>query len=170
MSGYNRKWEGKGLRKTLFMETTKISVSQTVGEIQRILGEYGASSILIDYENGEPIAIMFEIKLHGKTPSFELPCRWQPIKDHLDEKYPPQEYTYSGQLKQRNNIEQSKRVAWRQILRWVEAQLALVETKMVKIQEIFLPYLITNNGTLYNLIEKKGFMIEYKKEGENVNV
>ncbi len=29
--------------KTLFMETTKIEPAQTVGEIQRILGLYGAS-------------------------------------------------------------------------------------------------------------------------------
>ncbi|MDD4980682.1 MAG: hypothetical protein PHC54_05390 [Candidatus Omnitrophica bacterium] len=63
----------------------------------------------------------------------------------------------------RNNnkiAQQAKRVAWRQILRWVEAQMALVETNMVKIQEVFMPYIqMTISGqTLYEKIEQKGFI------------
>ena len=41
--------------KTIFMETTRIEPSQTVGEIQKLLGEYGASAIRTDYDNGEVI-------------------------------------------------------------------------------------------------------------------
>jgi hypothetical protein len=47
--------------KTLFMETTKIEPSQTVGEIQKILGQYGASAIRTDYDRGEVIAVSFTI-------------------------------------------------------------------------------------------------------------
>jgi len=55
-------------------------------------------------------------------------------------------------------------VAWRQILRWIEAQLALVDTEMVQIQEVFMPYLQMNTGqTLYEKLEETKFkMIEYK--------
>lgn len=147
------------------METTKIPVSQTVGEIQKILGEYGASAILIEYECGEPSALLFEIKLEGAIPSFKLPCHWKPIEEHLNQKHKPKEYMWGERLITRNNKDQAKKVAWRQILRWVEAQMALIETKMVKMQQVFLPYLQTgNNQTLYEVIEERKFKaIEWKK-------
>lgn len=152
--------------KTLFMETTKIPVSQTVSEIQRILGQYGASAIMIEFENSEPSAIFFEIRVNTHKPTFRLPCRWKQIEIYLNKKHPPQDYIYAGEVKTRTNTDQAKRVAWRQILRWVEAQLALVETDMVTIQEVFLPYLETGkNQTLYELIEESKFkMIPYKEK------
>ena len=145
--------------KTLFMETTKIPVGQTVAEIQRLLGECGCCGVLTQYEKGEVIAVSFQIMFLDKTIPFRLPCRWQPIYNSL----------MSRKRKKRantamNSEEQAKRVAWRQILRWVEAQLALVDTEMVKVQEVFLPYVQTGlNETLYQKLESKGFTaLEYK--------
>lgn len=153
--------------KTLFMETTKIEPSQTVSEIQKILGKYGASSIRTDYENGEVIAILFTIKIDEGDPiAFRLPCRWKEVQKLLDEKRPPDSYIYRGELIERNNIDQSKRVAWRQILRWVEAQLALTETNMVKLHEVFMPYLMVDKGlTLFEKLESQNwrFQLEHKK-------
>lgn len=41
--------------------------------------------------------------------------------------------------------------------------MALVDTKMVSVQEVFLPYLQTKGGTLCETIEKRGFAeLEYK--------
>ena len=37
---------------------------------------------------------------------------------------------------------QAVRVAWRIIKDWVEAQMALVDTSMVKTEEVFLPYMM----------------------------
>lgn len=146
------------------METTKISSSQTVGEIQHLLGSYGATAILLEYSNGEVIAVSFKIMVGKQEVPFRLPCRWEPIEGHLNKKHKPQKYVYSGETRIRDNTDQAKRVAWRQILRWIEAQLALTDTGMVKIQEVFLPYMLGDSGeTLYEMIEKKQFMIEYKK-------
>jgi hypothetical protein len=61
---------------------------------------------------------------------------------------------------------QAKRVAWRQILRWVEAQLALTETKMAKLHEVFMPYLIVDKGqTIFEKLESQNwkFQLEHKK-------
>jgi len=88
---------------------------------------------------------------------FKLPCRWKPIFNVLDGRKKRKPY--------RRSIEaQAKRVAWRQILRWIEAQLALVETNMVKMQEVFLPYLLQKDDkTLYEYLEEKNFkVLEYK--------
>lgn len=146
--------------KTLFMETTKIEPEQTVAEIQRILGKYGAGAVMTEYDKGEVVAVTFKIKLaENKYLPFKLPCRWQPIHQLLCSRY-----------KRGARIDlriQAKRVAWRQILRWIEAQMALVETNMVKIQEVFMPYLqVSITGqTFFEKLEQKGFTaLEDKRE------
>lgn len=45
---------------------------------------------------------------------------------------------------------QAERVAWRIVKDWVEAQMAILESEMVQMDEIFLPYMTDNAGhTLY---------------------
>lgn len=136
--------------KTLFMETTKIEPEQTVAEIQRVLGKYGACAVMTEYDKGEVVALTFKIKLtDDKWLPFRFPCRWQPIHQFLSNKY----------KRPRHDLKpQAKRIAWRQILRWVEAQMALVETEMVKVQEVFMPYIQINlaGKTLYEHLEQKG--------------
>jgi hypothetical protein len=57
--------------------------------------------------------------------------------------------------------EQAYRVAWRNILDWVEAQMALLEIEMVKMEEIFLPYMVNPKGeTFFETLEKKGFLLK----------
>jgi len=145
--------------KTLFMETTNIDPSQTVGEIQKIIGQYGASAIRTDYEGGEVVAVSFTIKINNDHIPFRLPCRWEAIFEHLKLKRKRKPY-------KRNDTAQAKRVAWRQILRWVEAQLALTETNMVKLHEVFMPYLLMDKGqTIFEKFESQNwkFQIEHKK-------
>lgn len=43
-------------------------------------------------------------------------------------------------------ILQAVRTAWRIVKDWVEAQMALVETRMVTTQEVFLPYAVMRDG------------------------
>src|SRR4030042_6685536 len=149
--------------KTLFMETTKIAPAQTVGEIQRLLGEYGASAIRTDYKDGEVVSVSFTIALNGDQIPFRLPCRWEAIKSIFESRRrrrsgrgrPPADLTF-----------QAKRVAWRQILRWIEAQLALTETKMAKLHEVFMPYLLVDKGqTIFEKMESQNwkFQLEHKK-------
>ena len=48
------------------------------------------------------------------------------------------------------DYEQAERVAWRIVKDWVEAQMAILESEMVKLDEIFLPYMVNDAGqTLY---------------------
>jgi len=142
---------------TLFMETTKIDPSQTVGEIQKVLGRYGAKSIQVEYEDGEVSGVAFIVEVSGKRIPFKLPCRWKAVHSML-----------VGRMHRIRNQEeyvlQAKRIAWRQILRWVQAQLALVETDMVRIEEVFMPYLVVDQGkTLYEKLAHNGFLLEAPK-------
>lgn len=137
--------------KTLFMETTQISASQTVAEIQSLLGEHGASAILTEYENGEVVAISFKI---NDIP-FSPPFRWEAVLKILEAKR--KRSPSKVDLKQ-----QAKRVAWRQILRWIQAQVAFAETEMVQLDELLLPWLQIGDQTLYDkYLENNLKMIGY---------
>lgn len=144
---------------TMFMETTRIAAERTVAEIQQILARNGASAILLDYESMNVSAVSFQYDVSGQKVPFRLPCRWQALETALRKsgKRPRYDDTYESW---------ARRVAWRQILRWVEAQMALVETNMVKVQEVFFPYIQTRTGkTIFELQEQRGFMaLEYKPE------
>lgn len=150
--------------KTLFMETTRIEPSQTVGEIQRLLGQYGASAIRTDYENNEVMSVTFTLKIDEGDPiGFRLPCRWQAIEAFLISRKKRSRY---GQPPTKDVAMQAKRIAWRQILRWVEAQLALTETNMAKLHEVFMPYLLINKTqTIFEQMESHQwkFQLEHKK-------
>jgi len=57
------------------------------------------------------------------------------------------------------DYEQAARVAWRQVYRWVQAQFALINLRMVEAHEVFLPYMMdTNNGsTFYQTLKANNF-------------
>jgi len=151
--------------KTLFMETTKISVDNTVMQIQNVLGRHGCNAVMIQYDDEKQVAALaFQLNYKERKIPFRLPCRWEPIfKIFL-----ARQKSYSVTAEKRERLtEQAKRVAWRQILRWVEAQLALVNTEMVTMHEVFSPYIQVNldGKTLYQRIEESGFNslgLEYK--------
>ena len=98
-------------------------------------------------------AVSFKCKVGDFDIPFRLPCRWKVMETTLRQsgKRPRYDDSYEAW---------ARRVAWRQVLRWVEAQLALVETNMVKIQEVFFPYIQTKSGhTVYEIQEKKGILL-----------
>lgn len=122
--------------------TTKIDAWQTVNEIQKILVKHKATHFSIKNEGSRPVALAFTIDFKGQPLNFLLPCKsngvWEVIKKDR--------YAIKVLKKaQRFEEEQSFRIAWRIVKDWVEAQLALVEVEMVKIEEVFMPYLIINN-------------------------
>lgn len=140
------------------METTQIETTRTVSEIQAMLGKYGATKIVMDFvgSNVDGIAFMYPWE-DGKEIPFKLPCRWKQIETILRQGH--------RRPKNGDSFENwARRVAWRQILRWIQAQMALVETNMVKVQEIFLPYAVMKNReTMFDQVEKRGFMaLEFK--------
>jgi hypothetical protein len=56
--------------------------------------------------------------------------------------------------------EQVCRVAWRNIEDWIAAQMTVIELGMVKLEDVFLPYMTDQNGiTYFDKLEKKGFLL-----------
>jgi hypothetical protein len=72
-----------------------------------------------------------------------------------------------------SNIDaEAKRIAWRQTRRWVEAQLAYVQTNQVKFEQVFLAYMQVGLGseTLYERLEGNRFKMLEHKGGPNAEV
>jgi len=150
--------EGRYSDFMIFMASTGISAEKTAGEISQILSRSGlVKYIQFEYDNGDISGVSFII-MNGETRvPFRLPARVDAMLTAMknDRKTP----------RHLCNLDQARRVEWRQLLRWVEAQMARVETGSADMKEIFFPYLIGTGGkTLYEIAEQNQFLIEYKEE------
>ncbi len=146
---------------TLFMESTKISPETTVTQIQRLLGSYKATAILTEYENSEVSGVFFRLQAGGIEISYRLPCRWRAIYQLLQKQRKTKASKY-----EKDDQDKAKRVAWRQILHWLEAQLALIDTEMVKPEEVFMPYMqISPKQTLFEKLEQVGWKFKQLNAG-----
>lgn len=125
--------------------TTKVPVVNSVAAIQKILIKHGASSIMQDYDDEqELIAIAFKLRLNNQELSFKLPIDWRATFEVMKSDGTPQPLL---------NEAHARRVSWRIIKDWVEVQLAIAETKMVTIPQVFLPYAVNQDGrTLYEIV------------------
>ena len=134
---------------TLYMETTKKKPEETISEIQSVLKKFGVRNVLIDYDdNGEVEGVSFTLRRETGFIPYRLPADHKPLW----------KMSQQGKTKYIRTEEQARRVAWRQILRWVEAQLALIQIEMTKAEEIFLPYmLVDKNKTVYDQYLERGF-------------
>ena len=135
--------------------STTIDADKTAGEISKMLSLAGAKAVLTEYNQEDNFveAISFRMDVDGKDIGFRLPTDWKPVLDILenDKKVP----------RRMCDREQAVKVAWRIVKDWVEAQLAIIETKMVKPEEVFLPYAIMKNGqTLFDNNVDGKFLLE----------
>lgn len=143
------------------METTSIKADETVSQIQRLLGRYGASAIMTEYEDGKIKSLSFRVKHGANEIPFRLPCRHGSIYKILSAKVKRYKSGTEEKLK-----EQAHDVAWRQIFQWIQAQMALIQTEMVTMPEVFMPYIQVDvkGTTLFQRIEQGGFkMLEGPK-------
>ena len=124
----------------LYMETTKKETEEKSAEIASMLKNYGLTKYMHDYEDGEIIGCVFGIRIDDKNVPIKLPVRWEALWIMAQ----------NGQTRYIKDEAQARRVAWRQVHRWIQAQLAMVDTGSVEMAEIFLPYMIVKgNKTLY---------------------
>lgn len=134
--------------------TTKVPVDRTLAEIQKILMKIGVRGVLTQYDQSGCItSLSFQTEFNGQLLAFKLPCNWEVVLKILErEKVAPRERTK----------EQAMRVAWRIMKDWIEAQVALIQTEMVKTEQVFLPYIVTQSGqTLYeNFVDNPHLLLK----------
>lgn len=140
----------------LYKYTTTVEAAKTAEEILRILIAHGARSIRIDYgHDGSVEALAFKVVTATGEPAFRLPVDADAVLKVLDSQYRkgliPRRYVDKAQ---------AVRVAWRILKDWVAAQMAIIETTMVSMEEVFLPYLLIPSGkTLYTHLKEQHFQL-----------
>ena len=131
------------------MGTTEIPTHRTIAEVQGVLVKSGAKQIAQDYGEGGLITGMkFAIVIDGGTwVHFDLPVRCDKVFTLLQDQRKRQREKHVDA-----DRKTAERVAWRQLLRWIEAQMALVDLGMAKAHEVFMPYALDQNGrTMFSL-------------------
>lgn len=136
--------------------TTEVPVSRTIAQIEAKLIEHRARAVMKEYgDDGRIKALAFMVK----CPTGDLPIRLpidvaatlRVLQRQADNREIPARYAKE---------EHAYRVAWRIIKDWIEAQMSLLETEMVKMEEIFLGYVITQGGqTIYQVMAEKHFLL-----------
>jgi hypothetical protein len=97
---------------------------------------------MMEYDDrGRINALAFKVR----APNGELPIRL-PIDAAATLKVLQRQYANREIPGRYASEEHAYRVAWRIIKDWVEAQMSLLETEMVKIEEIFLPMSLPEAG------------------------
>ena len=118
--------------------TTKVNVYATLGEIQGVLVKHGAKKIMQDYDDaGRITALTFSIETPAGVRGIRLPANVDAVHKVLTRQ------------RVKCDREQAERVAWRIVKDWVEAQMAILESEMVQMDEIFLPYMVNNAGQTF---------------------
>ncbi len=129
--------------------TTKVDVYTTLGAIQGNLVKHGARKIMQDYDDqGRISALSFQILTPSGVRGIRLPANVDTVHAVLIRP------TVTC------DREQAERVAWRIVKDWVEAQMAILESEMVQMDEIFLPYMVDNSGqTLFQAYRDNQLML-----------
>ncbi len=132
-------------KKLIFMESTEIAAERTAAEVSSCLVQAGALSVSCRYENGKVIGMSWTMRVAGRELPFAMPARIEPLYQILIKRR-------SGYLYDADKVKiraQAERVAWRQLLRWVQAQLAMIEVGMVQNAEVFMPYMQQADGSTF---------------------
>ena len=148
---------------TLFLETTTVPAAKSMAEITAVLVKAGARTINTTYEDGKPAGLEWSMVLYDRPVYFQMPVKVEPVYKTLRSRV-------SGVVSRDRDLrlrEQAERVAWRQLLAWINVQMALIRLGMVEYAQVFLPYVAESPGgrTMWDVARDSHFrMIEGPKQ------
>lgn len=130
--------------------TTKVDVYTTIGAINGQLVKHGAKKIVQDYDDeGRITSLSFLVDTPAGPRGIRLPANVDAVHSVLIRQ------------KIKCDRDQAERVSWRIVKDWVEAQMAILESEMVQMDEIFLPYMLNGSGnTLYEAYRNNQLALE----------
>lgn len=126
--------------------TTGVDVNKTISEIQMCLAKRKVQAMMQEYgEDGMPSALSFRIMTPFGMMSYRLPANVGKVLKVLERQ--------KGVPYRLATKEQATRVAWRIVKNWIEAQCAFIESEMVTLDQVMLPYAQNDQGeTLYETL------------------
>lgn len=135
--------------------TTTVAAQKSVSEICGMLACGKVGAIMQEFDGaGNTTAINFQTMTAFGQMTFRLPVNVQAVHQILKNQWQARKIPRHFA----NDAGQARRVAWRITRNWIEAQLALIEIGMVKVEQVFLPYAQFADGrTVYETMEQKRF-------------
>lgn len=118
--------------------TSKKKPSESLGLIQSLLAENGATGIQMDYSKGKPVSLSFSMFVGGDEIYFRLTVNVDGMLQAMknDKKVPNSKCT----------PEQAEKTAWKNKYEWLHIQLSEIEANQAKMEQLLLGYAVTNNG------------------------
>jgi hypothetical protein len=139
--------------------TTTVSAAKTLAQVQAMLVKARATSVAFEYHEGGRVK---GISFCAGTPLgerwFALPINTPGVAKVLHRQFPRRNFVTGP------GADQAERVACRIVKDWLEAQLAIIESEMVTLDEVMLPYMRAgDSGTVYDLY--RGSQLALPKAG-----
>jgi hypothetical protein len=131
--------------------TTQVPAANSVAEIERMLVARKASAIAKQYSPvGELVALSFVVPTKNGNMSIRLPANIEAVQRVLERQA----------VRAVIDRQRAGRVAWRILRDWVRAQMAIIETEMVTMDEVFLPYMLHNGRTFYQIFNEGNLLTQ----------
>lgn len=140
----------------------------TFDTIQKSLIAHGAKQIMFEYDDGGQVkSLNFALVIGERTCGFQLPARVDKVELIFYKNKKPRYNWQQAEPLTEDEKAQAYRTAWANIRDWITAQLALIETEQVKMEEVFLPYMIIGKDkTLFEGMRDNQFLLPSGKGGE----
>ncbi len=142
-------------KKPIYMESTQIPAERTAAEVSSCLVQAGALSVSVRYDAGKVIGMSWTMRIGPSEMQFSMPARIEPVYALLMSRR-PSSGEWLPEVDKLRIRSQAERVGWRQLLRWTQAQLAMIEVGTAKNAEVFMPYMQQADGsTFFEYFESK---------------
>jgi hypothetical protein len=125
---------------SLYAENTKVPVTQSRGEIERLLGKHKCTQFSTGVDHEQHRAVV-QFKAHNRIIRFEIA-----LPDEADKKYRQDRHGWArtpGGIT--NAVEQASRQRWRALLLVIKAKLEAVENNIATFEEEFLAHIVLPN-------------------------
>jgi hypothetical protein len=124
--------------------TTQVSADKSASEIEVMLKAHHARGVYKEYDAaGNLAALSFVVPTKQGDLPFQLPANAAAVKRVLERQA----------VRAFIDDARAQRVAWRILRDWVRAQMAIIETDMVSVDQVFMPYiLLKDKTTLYHAL------------------
>ncbi len=129
------------MKAQIYLETTDVAADRSAAEITAELVKAGARSVSTQYgDAGKIVGMTWTFRIQAMDVSFSMPARVDGIFEHLLSRAKRASGFKSKPEMLAKLRTKAERIAWRQLLRWVQIQNAMIETGMAQPAEVFMPY------------------------------
>lgn len=141
--------------------STTIAVPKTVGEVQAILMQHKCRGIQTRYDDhGEITAMLFTLKTQWGDRDYALPVNVDGVYAVLQRE--KQAGTLPNLPWSRVDRGQAARIAWRILKDWLEAQLAIIQSQVVSLDQVLLPFQVAgeDGATVWQIYQRQQLALQ----------